>query len=113
MDLSEYPSLGRLARMNAQLLAHNQTVATVVDGQLDDVERLLRAATDGNWDALLRLSEELAEQPHDRADNTVVRSARKVRDALRRDPSGGKASEPLSELLAACRVAKQRRISCG
>jgi hypothetical protein len=110
MDLTEYPSLGRLARINAQLLADNQAVATVVDGQLDDIERLLRAATDRNWEAVLRLSEELADQPRKGADK-VARFARKVRDTLHRDPSGRKTSKPLGDLLAACREARLRRDS--
>jgi hypothetical protein len=109
VDLTEYPSLGRLARMNAQLMAHTQAIAMVVEGQLDEVERLVRAASDRNWDAVRRLSEELAEQPHDRADQAVARSARKVRDALHRDPSGRKAGQPLGDLLAACREARLRR----
>jgi hypothetical protein len=109
MDLTEYPSLGRLASFNAQLLSQNWAVARIVEEQLDEAERLLRAARDRNWQAILRLSEELAEQAPDRADQAIVRSARKVRDALERDPSGVKASRPLGDLLAACRDAKVRR----
>ena len=109
MDTSDYPSLGLLARLNAQLLVHNQAVAAVVDVQLDDIERLFRAATQHDWQAVLTLGEQLVGNLEDRADKPVVRSARKVCNALRGDPSGAKAVRHLPELLAACREAKLRR----
>jgi hypothetical protein len=109
VDTSEYPSLGFLARLNAQLLVHNQAVAGVVDAQLDEIERLFRAATQRDWAALLKLGEDLAGILEDRADKPVVRSARKVCTALRGDPSGAKAMRHLPELLAACREARLRR----
>jgi hypothetical protein len=109
MDTSAYPSLGRLALINAQLRANNLEVAAAVETQLDDGERLLRAATARDWDSVLQLSEELVAQPKDRADKAVVRSARKVRDALQRDPTGVKAARAVGDLLAECRDAKFRR----
>jgi hypothetical protein len=109
VDTSDYPSLGLLARLNAQLLAHNQAVAAVVDVQLDDIERLFRAATQRDWQAVLTLGEQLVGNLEDRADKPVVRSARKVCNALHGDPSGAKAVRHLPELLAACREAKLRR----
>ena len=113
MDATEYPSLGRLALFNAQLAVHNRQVESVVDAQLDEVERLFRAAAERDWDAVLRLSEQLAGQPlpKDRADKAVVRSARKVYAALQRDPSGAKATLKLGELLNACRASELRRDS--
>jgi hypothetical protein len=84
-------------------------VGAAIDAQLDDGERLLRAATARDWQSVLRLSEELVAQSKDRADKAVVRSARRVRDALQRDPSGIRAARPIGDLLAACREAKLRR----
>jgi hypothetical protein len=109
MDTTAYPSLGRLAVINAQLRANNQLVGAAIEAQLDDGERLLRAATSRDWQAVLKLSEELVALPKDRADKAVVRSARKVRDALQRDPSGVNAARSIGHLLAACRDAKLRR----
>jgi hypothetical protein len=109
MDTTDYPSLGRLALFTAQLRTHSEQVATVVDAQLDDIERLFRAASDRDWDAVLRLSEVLVSQCPDPADKAVVRSARKVRDALFRDPSGSRVDGRLRVLLDTCREAKRRR----
>jgi hypothetical protein len=109
MDTSTYPSLGRLALINAQLRVNNQQVSAAVESQLDDAERLLRAATSHDWQSVLHLTEELAAQPKDRADKAVVRSARRVRDALLRDPTGVKAARSIGDLLAACRDAKLRQ----
>ena len=110
MDTTAYPSLGRLALINAQLRVNNQQVSAAIEAQLDDGERLLRAATSHDWESVLQLSEELVAQPKDRSDKAVVRSARKVRDALLRDPTGVKAARPVGDLLAACRDAKLRRL---
>jgi hypothetical protein len=108
LDASDYPSLGFLARLNAQLLLYNQAVAGIVDAQLDDIERLFRAATQRDWATVLKLGERLVSL-EDRADRPVVRSARKVCNALRGDPSGAKAVRHLPGLLSACREAKLRR----
>jgi hypothetical protein len=113
VDTSDYPSLGSLARLNAELLVHNRAVAAVVDAQLDEIERLLRAATEHDWDAVLKLGEQLVSILEDRADKPVVRSARKVCSALRSDPTGRKAARHLPELLSACREAKLRRRRSG
>lgn len=112
MDATEYPSLGKLAGLTFQLGMQARQVEAVVDAQLDEVERLFRAVADCDWDAVLRLSEALANQAKEQADKAVVRSARKVRDALRRDPSGSKIGRPVGELLAACRSARLRRRDC-
>jgi hypothetical protein len=109
MDATDYPSLGRLAQLNAQVAIYNRQVEAAVDAHLDEVERLFRAAAEGDWQAVLRASEELTAQPMDRVDKAVVRTARKVCDALHRDPTGANASRRLSELLTACREWKLRR----
>lgn len=107
--MSEYPSLGGLARANAQLRVQSRRVETVVEAQLDGVERLFRAATAGDWNALARVSDELSSQPPDAQNKAVVRSACKVCDLLRRDPTGRRASRKLAELLHACHMTKARR----
>jgi hypothetical protein len=109
MDSTEYPSLGRLAVYNAELAIYNRRVEAAVDAHLDEVERLFRAVAQRDWDAVLRLTEQLVSQPNDHPDKAVVRSARKVCDALRRDPTGAKAERGLGELLTACRATKLKR----
>jgi hypothetical protein len=107
VDLNEYPSLGRLARLSAQLAAQSARVAAIVDTQFDQVERLFRAAVGPDWQEVERAVHELANQPPDRENSAVIRSASKVRDALRADPTGAKAARPLVKLLDACRAAKR------
>src|SRR3990170_3086507 len=81
MDLTEYPSLGRLAFFSAQLAGQNRRVEAVVDDKLDEVERLFRAVAERDWDAVLRVSEALSAQKMDRADRAVVRTAKMVCEA--------------------------------
>jgi hypothetical protein len=107
VDRDEYPSLGRLARLNAQLAAQSVRVSRVVEAQLDFVEQLFRAATNHDWTAVARAVQELASQPRSRENDEVVRSASKVRDALRADPTGAKAARSLAKLLDACRANKR------
>lgn len=109
MDTTDYPSLGRLAALSAQLARQTRLVENVVDQQLDGVERLFRAAAISDWQSVLRISEELVTQLQDPADQPVVRSAQQLCDLLRRDPSGAKVSVRLAELLSACRTAKAGR----
>jgi hypothetical protein len=109
MDTSDYPSLGRLAMFSAQLSAQNQRAAAVVDGQLDEVERLFRAAAAGDWQSLLNLSEQLVVQLTDAADQPLVRKARKASEALRRNPVGRTTTRHINELLNVCREVKLRR----
>ncbi len=111
MDASDYPSLGRLARLNAQLAVQASRVEAVVATQLDGVERLFRAATNRDWDAVSRVSREIASQPISAETTAIVESAGKLCEALRRDPSGSKAARPLAKLLGACRAAKTRKRS--
>ncbi len=108
MDAHDYPSLGRLARLNAQLAVQTARIESLVAAQLDDVERLFRAATEHDWDVVARLSQALAARPLDGDNKAMVRSAGRVCDALRRDPSGAKARRPLAKLLHECRSAKSR-----
>lgn len=113
MDATEYPSLGRLALFNAQLAAHNRQVERIVDAQLDETERLFRAVAQRDWDAVLRLSEQLAGRPRPQAqaDKAVVKAARKAFTSLQRDPSGARSARQVGELLNACRQAKLDRPS--
>lgn len=108
MDTTDYPSLGRLALINAQLARQNRAIENVVEEQLDHVERLFRAASISDWPAVLRIGEQLVAELQNPADLPVVRSAQQLCDLLRRDPSGSKASMRLAELLSACRTAKRR-----
>lgn len=111
MDTTDYPSLGRLTGLSLQLGIQARQVEAVVVAQLDEVERLFRAVADCDWDAVMRLSAALASTPKEQADQAVVRSAKKVCDSLRRDPSGSKVGRPVGELLSACRTAKLRRMA--
>jgi hypothetical protein len=106
VDEIGYPSLANLAWMNAQLAVEARRVESLVDAQLDEVERLFRAAASQDWDAIARATRDLASRRINPANKVLVQSARGVRDALRRDPSGGRASLRLAELLAACRSTK-------
>ncbi|HMP07125.1 MAG TPA: hypothetical protein PJ982_12300 [Lacipirellulaceae bacterium] len=108
MDTTDSPSLGRLAHLNAQLAVQAARVDALVAAQLDQVERLFRAATAHDWDAVGRLSRELAQRTDGREQAAISRTARKVCEALGRDPSGGKAAAPLAKLLDACRSAKKQ-----
>ena len=108
MDTTDYPSFDLLARMNAQLAANSARVDAIVSAQLDSVERLFRAATTRDWDAVARASDALARQAEATQNRALSRSARAVVEALRLDPTGTKASRPLSDLLSACRAAKLR-----
>ncbi|HYO26147.1 MAG TPA: hypothetical protein VEQ85_14495, partial [Lacipirellulaceae bacterium] len=91
MDTHDYPSLGRLAGLNAQLAVQSRRVESIVAAQLDVVERLFRAATKQDWPSVARASETLASQSVTPENETLVRSASQVCDALRRDPTGVKA----------------------
>jgi hypothetical protein len=109
MDTTDYPPLAQLMRLNAQLALHCARVDAIINGQLDSIERLFRAATNLDWDGVARASQDLAKQPVDGQNNAVVQSAWRMCESLRRDPSGGKAQGRLAALLSACRAAKSRR----
>jgi hypothetical protein len=108
VDMHDYPSLGRLARLSAQLAAQSARVTAIVDAQLDQVERLFRASIGPDWQQIARTVEQLAEQPRSSVNTAVIRSAKKVRDALRADPTGAKAGRSLTALLNACRSAREQ-----
>lgn len=112
MDTSDYPSLAQLSRLNSQLAVERARVDAVINGQLDMVERLFRAATKQDWDAVARASQALALEPVNEENGAVVQTAWRVYESLRRDPSGGKSASKLAALLAACR-AKAPRASRG
>jgi hypothetical protein len=105
----DYPSLGRLAGLSAQLAAQAARVTAIVDNQLDQVERLFRAAVKPDWTEVASVAQQLASQARSPENAAVIRSAAKVRDALRTDPTGAKAARSLAKLLDACRAAKQGR----
>lgn len=105
--MNDYPSLGRLARLGAQLAAQSARVTALVDGQFDQVERLFRAAVKPDWREVASAAQHLADQPRSSENAAVIRSAAKVRDALRIDPTGAKAQRSLAKLLDACRAAKR------
>jgi hypothetical protein len=108
--MQDYPSLGRLATLSAQLAAQSARVTAIVDGQLDQVERLFRAAVKPDWQEVASAARELASQARSPENAAVVRTAAKVRDALRTDPTGAKAMRSLAKLLDVCRAAKQSRV---
>lgn len=107
MDMHDYPSLGRLARLSAQLATQSARVTAIVDAQLDEVERLFRAAVKPDWHEVASAVQHLASQPRSPENAALIRSAAKVRDALRTDPTGAKAARSLAKLLDACRATKQ------
>ncbi len=107
MDTNEYPSLGRLAHLNAQLAVQGARVEAIFGAQLDNVERLFRAATNHDWATVARVSQALASAPADRSNTALIRNAGKVCEALRSDPSGAKAMRPLAKLLEACRATRK------
>jgi hypothetical protein len=111
MDTTDYPSLSQLARLNAQLALHCARVDSIINAQLDSIERLFRAATNRDWAGVARASQDLAKQPVDSENNAVVQSAWRVCEALRHDPSGSNAQVRLTALLSACRAVKSRRAS--
>ena len=106
MDTTDYPSVGSLAGLNSLLGVEARRVEALMDAHLDGFERLFRAATAGDWETLSRATNELAAQRVDAKNKAVVQSSRKVRDSLRRDPTGAKAGRRLADLLSACREAK-------
>jgi hypothetical protein len=112
MDTADLPSLGRLSYLQGQLACYNGRVDSVVSSRLDSVERLMRAATDGDWQDVLRLCQEVAAEADERHDKRLFRSARRLCDAMHRDPSGKKSSRQLAALLVECRAAKLRRGDC-
>ena len=111
VDTNEYPSLGRLARMNAQLAAQSARVEAIVAAQLDNVERLFRAATNHDWEAVARVSQDLARQPAAIRDAAVMRSAGKVCEALRSDPSGAQGAR--GRWPSCSKPAARRRSACS
>jgi hypothetical protein len=106
MDTTDYPSFGGLARMNALLAVDARRVRAFADSHLDEFELLFRAATSCDWATITQAAGALAAQRVDSRNKSVVQSARKVRDSLRRDPTGAKAGRKVAELLSACRAAK-------
>lgn len=106
MDTADYPSIARLATLHAQLAAQVSRAQLIVDEQLDESERLIQAAMARDWGAVSKLSMAMSTDSELRARRPIARAAKKVCDALQRDPSGRKATRLLGELLELCRPTK-------
>lgn len=109
MDTSEYPSLPNLAQVHARLAANSRRVGKVVDAQLDGIERLFTAATQGDWEAIAQASRYLAKQDPAHLDGEVIRQARQVCDELAQARSRTRPPKHLPTLLEACRFVRQTR----
>ena len=111
MDAAEYPSLPSLASCHAQLAADAFRVERLIDAHLDEVERLFRAATAGDWDAVARIARSLATRPADPQNAEVVVAAKALSRDFRRDRPTRAAESHLNLLLQACRELKERQAS--
>jgi len=109
METDDYPSLPRLAQLHARLAANSRRVEAVVDVQLDGIERLLSATTAEDWEAVAQATRYLANLTPDKVHVDVIREARQLCEELGRTPRIVKRPKHLTSLLAACRVAKQKR----
>jgi len=108
MDTSDYPSLPNLSRLHSRLARDGRRVEQIVDGHLDNVERLFRASTIGDWDAVAKVSGQLAALKPHQASNDVVHKAKLVSDELQGLPSGTRKPKHLADLLAACRELRKQ-----
>ena len=109
MDTSDYPSLPNLAQMHARLAVDNQRVESLIDAQLDGIEKLFVATTAEDWKAVANVSRQLAEMKPTDKYVEVIKNARQVcreLNAMSAEPM--KAPKHLATLLAACRAARQR-----
>ena len=103
MDTSDYPSLPNLAQVHARLAANSRRVEALVDSQLHGIERLLRASTEGDWNAVAETSRYLSELDPEEVGIELVKQARRVCQELSRRSSAKKRPKHLSGLLDACR----------
>jgi len=108
MDKSEYPSLPNLAQLHARLAANNRRVASVVDAQLDGIERLFSAATAEDWEGVAAATRYLANQNDERIGGDIVRQAKELCEELKRSQPRAKPPKNLAGLLTACRAAVSR-----
>jgi len=108
MDTSEYPSLPNLNRLHTRLAANCRRVESVIDSQLDGIERLFSATVAEDWSAVAEASRLLSEQKPEFVGLDVIREARHVFDELRHESSGAKQPKHLASLLDACRAVREK-----
>jgi hypothetical protein len=109
MDTSDYPSLPNLAQMHARLAVDNGRVESMIDAQLDGIERLFVATTAEDWGAVAEVTRQLAEMKPEEISAEVIQNARQLCQELgkmKKKPL--KAPKHLANLLAACRAVRQR-----
>jgi len=108
MDTSDYPSLPNLSQLHARLAANSRRVETVIDSQLDGIERLFTATIAQDWRAVAEASLYLASLRAEQVGTQVIREARNVYEELSHVPDGpAKQPKQLANLLAACRIARK------
>jgi len=109
MDTSEYPSLPNLAQMHARLALDTKRVESLIDTQLDGIERLFVATTAEDWGAVAEATRQLAEMKPEEISEEVILNARELCQELSNMATKPvKAPKHLANLLAACRSARHR-----
>lgn len=111
MDTGQYTSLPNFGQINAQLLANSKRVESVIDSQLDEIERLFFATTAEDWSAVAAVSRQLAESTAELVGSDVIREARHVYEELSHASEGTQKPKHLSSLLAACRSVRKNHVS--
>ncbi|MCA9236574.1 MAG: hypothetical protein KDA44_13955 [Planctomycetales bacterium] len=114
MDSAEYPSLLALMRAHSQLASDARRIERVVDGYLadgrfDHVERLFRAATVDDWQAISLAARQLAQPVAEEPAPEVAAAARELVRTIRRNRPTRRSAVLLGELLQACRTLQERR----
>lgn len=109
MDTHDYPSMPNLFQQHARLAANSRRVQEVVDGHLNNIERLFDATTAEDWSVVGEVSQFLAELSPEGENGNLVHIARKVCDELRQEPTGPHGPAHLAKLLAECRAVQLRR----
>lgn len=113
MDSSSYPSLLSLLHAQARLAADVHRVGAIMDGLLDDVERLFRAATRQDWDVITAVTRRLAKSRPADTNVQVVAAAKLLSRSIRKSRPIGDAPVQLAALLQACRdLQEHRRVAC-
>jgi hypothetical protein len=105
MDTSNYPSLPNISQLFARLAINNRRVLDVVDGQLNNIERLFDATIAQDWILVEKVSRYLVEHTNDQG---LKRTARKVCNEFNHGPPGPNGPQHLAQLLAECRTLQQR-----
>jgi len=107
MDTSEYPSLPDLSQIHARLAANSRRVESVVDSQLDGIERLFSATTAEDWAAVADASRVLADMTLDQVSSEVICEAQQVFEELCHSPTPTRQPKHLASLLNACRAIRK------